>query len=234
MGDQEPSRGCLWGTKFSIFSDHKALENNGNVGDHNARVQRWSSSTSPRLTTHLSTEKEAPMVMLASSRGCHSRRLSTTAAVLAASPLSTTRPYISSGLAACSPPSHRSPALAWVGWCPSPIAPCRVVFPLPPTDFRDFGAHGSRTRVDDLPAPTGRFVAHVSAFVGTGDERFCHAPFWPAAAARLTLAGPHAPIGGFSGTAAYGPHLHLDAMKNVISKVAALVAAAAELWGTGV
>ena len=33
--------GYLWGTKFRIFSDHKALESIGKVGDHNARVQRW-------------------------------------------------------------------------------------------------------------------------------------------------------------------------------------------------
>ena len=34
-------RGYLWGTKFRIFSDHKALESRGKVGNHNARVQRW-------------------------------------------------------------------------------------------------------------------------------------------------------------------------------------------------
>ena len=34
-------RGYLWGTKFRIFSGHKALESIGKVGDHNARVQRW-------------------------------------------------------------------------------------------------------------------------------------------------------------------------------------------------
>ena len=34
-------RGYLWGTKFCICSDHKALENIGKVGDHNARVLRW-------------------------------------------------------------------------------------------------------------------------------------------------------------------------------------------------
>ena len=33
--------GCLWGTKFRIFSDHKALESIGKAGNHNARVQRW-------------------------------------------------------------------------------------------------------------------------------------------------------------------------------------------------
>ena len=34
-------RGYLWGTKFRIFSDRKALESIGKVGGHNARVQRW-------------------------------------------------------------------------------------------------------------------------------------------------------------------------------------------------
>ena len=34
-------RGYLWGTKFRICSDHKALERMGKVGNHNARVQRW-------------------------------------------------------------------------------------------------------------------------------------------------------------------------------------------------
>ena len=34
-------RGYLWGTKFRIFSDHKALESKCKVGNHNARVQRW-------------------------------------------------------------------------------------------------------------------------------------------------------------------------------------------------
>ena len=34
-------RGYLWRIKFRIFSDHKALESMGKVGNHNARVQRW-------------------------------------------------------------------------------------------------------------------------------------------------------------------------------------------------
>ena len=34
-------RGYLWGTKFRISSDYKALESIGKVGNHNARVQRW-------------------------------------------------------------------------------------------------------------------------------------------------------------------------------------------------
>ena len=35
----------------------------------------------------------------------------------------------SSGLATYSPPPRRSPALAWVGWCSSPIAPSSVDSP---------------------------------------------------------------------------------------------------------
>ena len=34
-------RGYLWGTKFRIFSDHKALKSIGKLGDCNARAQRW-------------------------------------------------------------------------------------------------------------------------------------------------------------------------------------------------
>ena len=34
-------RGYLSGTKFRIFSGHKALQSVGKVGNHTARVQRW-------------------------------------------------------------------------------------------------------------------------------------------------------------------------------------------------
>ena len=34
-------RSHLWSTKLVIYSDHKALMNIANVGEHNARVQRW-------------------------------------------------------------------------------------------------------------------------------------------------------------------------------------------------
>ena len=39
--DLKRLRGYVWGTKFRIFSDHKALERIGNVGKHNVGVQRW-------------------------------------------------------------------------------------------------------------------------------------------------------------------------------------------------
>ena len=34
-------RGYLWGTNFRIFSDRKALESIGKVGNHISRVHRW-------------------------------------------------------------------------------------------------------------------------------------------------------------------------------------------------
>ena len=40
VGSIKRLRGYLWGTKFRIFSDHKALESIGEVEGHNARVQR--------------------------------------------------------------------------------------------------------------------------------------------------------------------------------------------------
>ena len=118
--------------------------------------------------------------MLTSSRGCHTRRLSTTAAVLAASPLSTMRPYTSSGLATC------STRIGLGGLVPHPDSIILGGLPLTSNEFRDFRAHGSRMRIDDLFAPAGRFVARVSAFVGTDDDRLGRAPFLPAADATLT------------------------------------------------
>ena len=35
-------RGYLWSTKFVIYSDHKALESIGKVGEHNATMARVS------------------------------------------------------------------------------------------------------------------------------------------------------------------------------------------------
>ena len=64
------------------------------------------------------------------------------------------RPYTSSGLATCSPPPHRSPALAWVGWCPNPIAPSWVGSPLPPLIFEiSIPIPSDRDRAEPLGIP---------------------------------------------------------------------------------
>lgn len=86
------------------------------------RKSSGGSTISRRSTAHSSSERAAPTVMPVFSLVYHSRELSTTAVVRAASLLSTMRPCTSSGPAAYTPPSHRSPALAWVGWCPGPTA----------------------------------------------------------------------------------------------------------------
>ena len=98
--------------------------------------------------------------------------------------------------------------------------------PLTCTDFRDFRAHGPRVRVDDLSAPTGRFVARVPAFVGAGDDRLGCAPFWPVADATPTPvfavpsgatppdSPPRAPTPPSEASVALPPHLYPDAPKN--------------------
>ena len=63
---------------------------------------------------------------------------------------------------------------------PQPDAAVLGGLPLTSTCFRDFRAHGPHMKIDELLAPTERFIARVSAFVGTRDDRLGYAPFWPA------------------------------------------------------
>ena len=83
-------------------------------------------------------------------------------------------------------PSTSVPDIGLIGLVPQSDSAVLGGFPLTSADFRDFCAHGLRMRIDDLCAPTGRSVARVSAFVGTGDDRLGRAPFWPAAADTFT------------------------------------------------
>ena len=64
-------RGYLWGTKFRIFSDHKALESIGKVGTIMLE-SRGGSSSSPRSITHSSTAKEARTATPTSCPACQS------------------------------------------------------------------------------------------------------------------------------------------------------------------
>ena len=86
-------------------------------------------------------------------------------------------------------PAHPSTSVLGVdlgGLVPQPDSAVSGGLPLTSTDFRDFRPRRPRMRIDDLSAPTGGFVARVSAFVGTGDDRLNRAPFWPAADAAFT------------------------------------------------
>ena len=53
--------------------------------------------------------------------------------------------------------------------------------PFASSDFGDFRAHGPRMKIDDLSAPSGRFVARVSVAVTTADRRPGRRYFFPAA-----------------------------------------------------
>ena len=77
-------QGYIWGAKFRILFDHKALKISETFKT-TTRESSGGSSVSPRSTTSLSPERAAPTAMPIFSPVCHSRQLSTTAVVLAAS-----------------------------------------------------------------------------------------------------------------------------------------------------
>ena len=58
-----------------------------------------------------------------------------------------------------------------MGWCPAPRALSWVGFFPPLRFFSNFRARGPCVKINDLSAPSGRFVARVSATVTTTDRR---------------------------------------------------------------
>ena len=178
-------RGYLWGTKFRVFSDHNALENIGKVGDHSARVQRWLGYLTAFDYTleyrkgskngNADFLSRLPQPATEHDRS-GSRRLT---------PVDDDAIHL---VRACGllTPSTSIPGIGLGGLVPQPDSAVLGGLPLTSTDFRYFRAHEPRMRIDDLSAPTGRFVAHVSASVGTGDDRLGRAPFWPAADATFS------------------------------------------------
>ena len=79
-------RGYLWGTKFRVFSDHKALESIDKVGNHMPEF-RDGSSSSPHSITPLNTENEARTGTPASCLARRSLPRNTTAIVRRVLPL---------------------------------------------------------------------------------------------------------------------------------------------------
>ena len=63
---------------------------------------------------------------------------------------------------------------------PQPDSAVLDGLPWTPTDFHGFHEHGPDMRLDNISAPTERFVTRVSAFVDTSGDRLGHALFWPA------------------------------------------------------
>ena len=120
--------------------------------------------------------------MLMLSPACRSPPQNTTAVGLAASNPSRTVVSSSSEPAGFALALRRPLALVWVGWCPAPKVPFWVGYlPSTSSDFRNFRTHGPRMRIGNLSAPSGRFVARVSASVVTVDRRPGSRTFSPTA-----------------------------------------------------
>ena len=168
-------RGYLWGTKFRIFSDHKAVESIGKVGD--ARVQRWFEFLTAFDYT-LDYRKG-----IANGNADFLSRLSQPASEHERSGSSSLTPVDDVGIfliRACGLRTRSSPTPG-VGWDGAP--PRERDFGCAP--FRLYGfsrpsAHQPRMKINDLPA-SGRFVARESAAVTTVDCRPGRGAFFPAA-----------------------------------------------------
>ena len=155
-------RGYLWGTKFRIFSDHKALEGIGKVGDHNAPVQRWLEFlTAFECTLEYrkgSANGNADLLSrLPEPATRHDRTRS-----------SSLIPAEDGGIfliRACGVRTRSSPTpcVGLSGLMPRPESAALGWPPLTSSDFR--------MRIDDLSAPSGRFVARVSAAVTAANRR---------------------------------------------------------------
>ena len=152
---------------FAFFSDPKALENMGKVGDHKARVKRWLECLNEFDYT-LEYRK-------GSANG--------NADFLSQLPQPATE-HDRSGSSRLTPPSTTPstsvPGIGLGGLVPQPDSAVLCGLPRTSTDFRVLRVHGPRMRIDDLSAPTGRFAARVPAFVGTGDDHLGRASFWSA------------------------------------------------------
>ena len=78
---------------------------------------------------------------------------------------------VSSSSGTASHPSSRTPGVGLSGLVPRPESPGLGGLPFVSSDYRDFRAHGPRIGIDDLSAPSGRFITRVSAAVTTADRR---------------------------------------------------------------
>ena len=163
-------RGYLWGTKFRIFSDHKALESIGKVGDHNARVQRWL-----KFFTAFDYTLEYRNGF-ANGNADFLSYLPEPATEQDRTGSSSLAPMNDGGIfliRACGlrTRSSRIPSVGLSGLVPHPESAVLGGLPFTSWDFRDFRARGSRMRIGDLSAPSRKFVARVTAAVTTDDCR---------------------------------------------------------------
>ena len=166
----ERLQGYVWGTKFRIFLDHKALESIGKMRDHNARVQRW---------LDFLTAFDYTLEYRNGSANGNAAFLS--------SLLESSTEHDRSGSSSLTPVDDDAIFLIRACGLHTPFSPTRGVglsglvprlenavsggLPSTSSEFSDFRARGPRMRTDDLSAPFGRFVALAPAAVTIVDHR---------------------------------------------------------------
>ena len=163
-------RGYLWGKKFRIFSDRRALESIVKVGDHNARVHRWLEFFTAFDYT-LEYRKGS-----ANGNADFLSRLPEPAREHDRTGCSSLTSVEDGGIffiRVCGLRTRSSPipGVGLSGLVPHPESAVMGGLPFASSDRCDFRAHGPRMRIDNLFAPSGRFVTRVTAAVATDDCR---------------------------------------------------------------
>ena len=146
------------------------MESIGRVGDHNARVQRWLEFPTSFDYT-LEYRKGS-----ASGNADFFSRLPEPATEHDRSGSSNLNPVEDGGIfliQACGLRTRSSPTpgVDSSGLVPRNESSVLGELPFTTSDYRDFRARGPCIRIDDLYAPSGRFVSRVSASVATVDRR---------------------------------------------------------------
>ena len=146
-----------------MFFGHKALESIGKVGNHNARVQRWLEFLTA-IDYTLDYRKGS-----ANGNADFLSRLPEPATEHDRSG-SSLNPVEDGGIyliRACgqNTPSSPIPGAGLSGLVPRTESAVLGGLLFTSTKYGNFRTHGPRMRIDDLSAPSGSFVARVSAFV---------------------------------------------------------------------
>ena len=162
-------RGYLWGTKFRKFSDHKALESIGKVGNHNVRVQRWLEFLTAFDYTLECRKGSANgnadfLPRFPEPATEHGRNGSTSL-----TPVEDGGMYL---IGACGLHTPSSPILGvgLGGQMPRTEKSAFGGLSLTLANVCDIRTHRPRMRLDDLPTRFRRFAARVSASAATVDS----------------------------------------------------------------
>ena len=178
-------RGCLGGTKFRICSDHKALDSICKVGDHNARVQSWLEFLTAVDYTLEYRKGNANgnadfLSRLPEPATEHDRSGSTSLNLIEDGGICPIR------VCGLNTPSSSIPGVDLGGLVPRTESTVLGGLLLTSADYCDCRTHWPRMKIDDLSAPSGRFVSRVSASVGTVDR--CPGREWALLTADIAFA----------------------------------------------